>query len=172
MATPNVALGRATTPERSEREALLDRLAHLVAACDDHNRLARLVTDLEAITNSSLGPTNADSTVVLARRFARAHRLLVTGASAVSAAGIRIRVASFEVALAGLPDSVGCADVGGVPGEPPRPRPATPPRVLPPRPARPTRTAGPVRDRTGTISPLAHPQQVAHDVDCRQRMVH
>jgi hypothetical protein len=105
MATPHVARGRAITPELSEREALLDRLAHLVATCDDHGLLARLVTDLEDATNSSLGPAFADSTPLLARRFARAHRHIITAPSTATAAQIRFWIAEYDGGFTRRPES-------------------------------------------------------------------
>lgn len=96
MAMPYVAGGRAITPEISEREALLDRLACLVADRDDRGLLARLVTDLEAATNSSLGPAVADSTAVLTRRFARAHRHIITAPSTATTAQIRRWIAEYD----------------------------------------------------------------------------
>jgi hypothetical protein len=96
MAAPHIAHGRALTREHSEREALLDRLAHLVADRDDPVLLARLVTDLEAVTDSSLGPAAADSTALLARRFARAHRHIVTAPSTVTAQQIRLWIAEYD----------------------------------------------------------------------------
>ncbi len=103
MVLPYLAPDQPTTPEhteRQQRDALLVQLAQLVAAGDDHDLLARLVTDLEVTANASLGAATSDSTVVLLRRFARAHRRIVTGASTVTAAGIRHWIAEFGAVAA------------------------------------------------------------------------
>jgi hypothetical protein len=71
------------------RPETLDELAHAIAdaAQDDRRRaeLAGLVLDLERLAGAELGGIRTD-TVVLARRFARVHRLL---AGAEPAAALR-----------------------------------------------------------------------------------
>jgi hypothetical protein len=74
---------------------LLDRLAHRVADMIDDPQsstqhvLAALVSRLEALAGRGLGGAERDSPVVLARRFARAHRDLLAGASHVRAEDLR-----------------------------------------------------------------------------------
>jgi hypothetical protein len=82
--------------ERRQRDVLLDRLAELVAASDDRVLLARLVMDLEVSANASLGAATTDPTVVLMRRFDRAHRRIITGPSTATAAGIQHWIAEFD----------------------------------------------------------------------------
>jgi len=103
MVLPYLACDQPATPghtERQQRDALLDQLAQLIAASDDHDLLARLVTDLEVSANASLGAATSDSTVVLMRRFARAHQRIVTGASTATTAGIQHWLAEFSVVAA------------------------------------------------------------------------
>lgn len=107
MALPHMANRRDVARERDDRAelpALLDQLAYLVADSDDRDLSARLVADLEAATNSSLGPTGSDSTVLLARRFARAHRRIITGPSATTAADIRFWITAFDGGPSGRPE--------------------------------------------------------------------
>ncbi|QTE28194.1 hypothetical protein [Pengzhenrongella sicca] len=71
----------------------LDELATAVAAAVEtpvtRAALAVIVLDLEGAAGARLGAVADDAWVMLARRFARAHRLLLCGPHELSAAAVR-----------------------------------------------------------------------------------
>ena len=72
------------TAQRDLLDDVLDETAHLLAETGDDELTrtvaASAVATLERLVGASLGPTEGDPVLLLARRFARAHRRVLTDA--------------------------------------------------------------------------------------------
>ena len=71
------------TAQRDRLDDVLDEMAHLLAEAGDEltrTVAASAVATLERLVGASLGPTEGDPVLLLARRYARAHRRVLAGA--------------------------------------------------------------------------------------------
>ena len=71
------------TVQRDRLDDVLDEMAHLLAEAGDEltrTVAASAVATLEGLAGAPLGPTEGDPVLLLARRYARAHRRVLAGA--------------------------------------------------------------------------------------------
>lgn len=90
----------ACTPVRLALDELAAAVADAVETPATRAALAAVVLDLEHAAGSALGGTRGEPHVLLVRRFARAHRLLLAGAHPLDVDRVRSYVLAVRGAAA------------------------------------------------------------------------